>query len=398
MSDESFDELAASLKTGGPAAALERLAETFRRKEEYHALFDARLMQTRYRLGLPIILTTRLEDLAEPLRGKVEDAYLEACREAGWLLWNQGKLREAWMYLRPLGENPAVAASLEKIEPTEDNRNTLIELAMQEAIAPALGFKWILKEYGTCNAITTFDSEMPRHSRVQQQTAAGHLVRQLHRDLVANVGADIAKREGAAPDSKYLLEMIVARDWLFADNSYHTDTSHLAATVRIARIVEDPEILRLARDLTEYGRRLSQTFQLEGDEPFEDVYPSHGLFFAAQLGENIAEALEYFRQRADSAPAEEVGPAAAEVYLVLLVRLGRLREALDAHVRLLSGNVALMGFAPTLLELAQLAGGYDRLMTVSRERNDLLGYTAALVAKSQTAPGAASDAPSIGVR
>ena len=109
LSSTAFDDLESELKSAGPEAALDRLAGRFREAGDFHGLFDTRLMQARRRLGLPMILTTPLEDLAEPRRGQVEAAYLEACREAGWLLWNAGKFREAWMYLRPLGENASVA-------------------------------------------------------------------------------------------------------------------------------------------------------------------------------------------------------------------------------------------------------------------------------------------------
>jgi hypothetical protein len=382
MTTTAFEELEAEFKSGGAEAALDRLALRFRDEADFHSLFDTRLMEARRQLGLPIILTTPLEDLAEPLRGQVENAYLDACREAGWLLWNAGRFREAWMYLRPLGENPAVAAALNQIEPNEENLAPLVEIALQEGVAPARGFELVLKHYGTCNAITTFDSEMGRHSRSQQVTAAALLVRQLHTDLAANLRTEIVRRENAAPEAASIPELIAGRDWLFADNSYHVDTSHLSATVRIARIVEVPEVLQLAWELTEYGRRLGATFQLRGDEPFEDVYPSHGLFFAAQFGRQVDEAVAFFRSQAEKANLEDEGTAAAEVYVVLLIRLRRLDEALDEHIRLMPAGVRTTGFAPTVLELARLAGNYDRLLAVCRERNDLLGFAAGLLSKT----------------
>jgi hypothetical protein len=221
--------------------------------------------------------------------------------------------------------------------------------------------------------------------------------------LRANVRADIARREGQSPPvvvqasrlqgaaetaapqaaaEHSLPELLEGREWLFADNGYHIDTSHLSAAVRIARIVEDPAALELAGELTEYGRRLSPTFQSPGDSPFEESYPSHGLFFAAQLGRQIDEAISHFRDKADRANLDEEGTAAAEVYVVLLMRLGRMREALDEHIRLMPAGVRTTGFAPTVLELARLAGGYDQLLTVCRERGDLLGYAAGLLSKA----------------
>jgi hypothetical protein len=382
-----FDEIQDEFAACGADGALESLAGRLRAVGDFHALFDARLMQARRRLRLPIILTTPLDDLAEPMRGQVEAAYLDACREVGWLFWNAGKFREAWMYLRPLGDNAPVAAAINEIEPNNENLTSLVEIALQEGVSPARGFELVLRHYGTCNAITTFDSEMARHRRSEQQAAAAMLVRQLHSDLVGNIRADIARRDEAAPESTSIPELIAGRDWLFADNSYHTDTSHLSATVRIARIVEDPAVLSLAWELTEYGRRLAATLQFRGDPPFEDVYPSHALFFAAQTGRNIDEALQLFREQANKANVDEEGTAAAEVYAVLLIRLRRFAEALEEHIRLMPSGVRTTGFAPTVVELARLAGNYDRLMAVSRQRGDLLGFVAGMISNDANSEG-----------
>src|ERR1700691_1319895 len=98
LDSKPFDELQADLQAEGADAVLERLAGLFREQRRYHELFDTRLMQSRRRLGVPVILATSLEDLPEPERTAVEEAYLTACREVGWLLWDDGKFREAWLY------------------------------------------------------------------------------------------------------------------------------------------------------------------------------------------------------------------------------------------------------------------------------------------------------------
>ena len=43
------------------------------------------------------------------------------------------------------------------------------------------------------------------------------------------------------------------REWLFAHEGAHVDASHLAAAVRWARVLEEPDQLRRARDLAAYG-------------------------------------------------------------------------------------------------------------------------------------------------
>jgi hypothetical protein len=281
-----------------------------------------------------------------------------------------------------------VAAALAKVEPTEENRNELIEIALHEGVEPALGLQWVINQFGTCNSITAYDSEVPRFRRSQQQAAAAVMVRHLHGELVGNVRAEIARHDaaqgGREPSETMLDDLLRGRDWLFSENSYHIDASHLASVVRIARIVEDQESLQFAWDLTQYGRRLSESFQLTGDEPFADVYPSHGLFYGSQLGKQVDEAVTYFRDKAERAVPEEEGTAAAEVYIVSLVRLGRFDEALAAHVKLIPPNVRATGFAPTLLELGRLAEDYDQLMNICRERGDLLGFAAGMIAKQAT--------------
>jgi hypothetical protein len=173
------------------------------------------------------------------------------------------------------------------------------------------------------------------------------------------------------------------RDWLFQDNSYHIDTTHLAATVRIARVLADPAELRTALDLTEYGRRLSEQFQYHGDEPFAEMYPAHAHYFRALLGENVEEALAYFRSKAEMLDPQYHGLAPVETYVDLLTRVGRPRQAIDAAVKLGPKGLQPIGQAPSLLELAEKAGDYAPVLSYCREQGDLLGYAAALVQRAR---------------
>jgi hypothetical protein len=382
MSVDTFDRLSARLAEGGAEALFDELAGRLKSDRKYHELFDVLLMRSRHRLGLPVILTSSIDDLAEPLRTQVENEYLAACREVGTLLLSAGKLREAWMYLRPVGDKALVAEALARIEPNEENLQDLIEIGLHEGIAPALGYQLVLEHYGTCNAITTFEGALVGRPRADQQAAATLLLERLHGELLANVRADIERQEGRPPQEVTLAELVADRDWIFSDNNYHIDTTHLASTVRFARVVEDPHALAVAHDLTEYGRRLSRQFQFAGDEPFADIYPSQGLFFAAQLGRQVDEALDYFRSRAAAASPEEHGSGPAEVYIALLARLRRYGEAIEATVELIPPGTRTSGFAPSLLELSRRLGSYDRLMEVCRQRGDVVSYTAGLVERS----------------
>lgn len=377
--DDTFNELAEAAASQGIGAATARLAERLRHQEQYHELFDVRLLEARLKLGLPAILIQGLDDLAEPLRTRMEDAYLEACREVGHLLLADGRVREAWMYLRPVGDRADVAAALERITPDDGTTDQIIEVALYEGVHPRLGFELLLKTHGLCNSITTFDAQMHQRPREQRQAVAELLVRQIHGDLTRNLRDVLAKKQGRPPQGETIAELIADRDWLFDDNEYHIDTSHLAAIVRFALVLDSAEPLRLAIDLTEYGRRLGPLFQYPGQEPFVDTYPTHALFFRALVGDDVDAGVEYFRSRAEALTDADQGPAAAEVYVALLARLGRLDDALEAAARLLAG-ARTSGFAPTVLELAQRSGNYPRLMEISRERGDLLGFVMGLAA------------------
>jgi hypothetical protein len=378
-----FDDLQAAAGRGGASAIFGRLIDHLLAQKQYHELFDARLMEARHKLGLPVIMTASLDSLDEPVRTRMEDAYLAACREVGGLLLAEGRVREAWMYLRPVGDRDAVAQALENIPRDTENFEQIIEVALYEGASPRLGFEYVLAHYGTCNAITLFDAQMHGRPKADRQAVAGLLVRHLHDELLRNVRADIARREGAEPVATSLAELVASRAWLFENDNYHVDTTHLAAVVRFALACENADVLRTALDLTEYGRRLSRQYQFPGQEPFADTYPAHALFFQGLLGINSDAAVDYFRARAEQAQsaAGEAGPA--EVLVALLARSGRARQAFDAAVEFVRPDMRVGGFAPSMLELAREAGCYDQLISACRERDDALGFTAGIVERLQ---------------
>ena len=90
-------------------------------------------------------------------------------------------------------------AALETIEPTADNAEDLIEIALHDAVNAPRGFQWLLDQRGTCNAITAFESLLTQRPRAEQQAAAGLLVRQLYAELIENVRKDIAQQEKKSP-------------------------------------------------------------------------------------------------------------------------------------------------------------------------------------------------------
>lgn len=379
----AYDQLNEALQQGGVAACLDRLIEQLAEQNKHQELFEARKMQVRQQLGLPLLSNDLPDDLNEEQRRDLEDklidAYRTVYRDVGLLMFRSGELSQGWTLLQAAGEEAAAANELRTMEVNDDNMEEFVEVALNQGVVPELGFAAVLEHYGTCNAITTYDQAMYGRPREVQQKAARLLVDHIREDLIATVKADIAQQQGSEPTEDSLAELVAERDWLFSEGSYHIDTTHLASTVRIARVCEDEDVLRQAIDLTEYGRRLQAPFQYEGDEPFKDLYPSHALFFHAVLGEQVDEALEYFRERAESVNVEQVGTAAAEVYISLLARLGRYREAAEATLAIIPPGVFTQGLAPSLFELCDNAGDFQPMIRACQERDDLLGLAAGLI-------------------
>lgn len=374
-----FEILENANSQGGTEAVLQELASLLATQEQFHELFEARKMQLRHRLGLPLLYSDSGDELAEEQRTQLEDGLIDACREVGMALMQRGQLRDGWMYLRPVGDKQAARNLLEQTEITDENMDEFVEIALHEGVAAARGYQLVLENYGTCNSITMFESlghQLPLDDRQQLSQL---LLKQVHGDLVGTVTADIAQQQGKEPEGDSLEQLVDGREWLFGEHSYHIDTTHLASTVRFARCLADAESLHMALDLTHYGRHLSEQFQYDGDEPFVDIYASHALFFQALLGENLEEALSYFKERAENVSQDEYGTAAIEVYVDLLARIGQYEQAVETSSRLIPPGTRVAGHAPSLVELSELAGNYDSLLSLSREQGDLLGFATGLV-------------------
>jgi hypothetical protein len=232
----------------------------------------------------------------------------------------------------------------------------------------------VLEHYGTCNAITTYESALHGRKPEEQQLVAGMLVEWLHKELLENLSAELESDDRPPNEAGGIRNLVAGKEEMFGEYTTHIDTSHLSSVVRFARIVEDKSQLALALDLTEYGARLHKNLQQEHDPPFSDYYANHRLFFAAQIGQDVDQAVEHFRAEAEKSEVEVETTMAVEVYIVLLARIGRHREAIEATATLIPPDIQTTGFAPPLAELARAAGDYRRHLEVCRERGDLLGF------------------------
>ena len=378
----TFDELEESLQSGGVAACLSRLAEQLQEHGKFQELFEARKMQVRHELGLPLLSNDLPASLDADERRKLEDELIdrfrEVYRDVGLLMFRNQELSRGWMLLHAAGEETLAARTRgDGSRQRFDGSIRRGRFESRRCAGPRL----------PCGARALRHVQRHHHLRSGDARAAARRSPNGGRDARASHSPRSRRqREGRhfAPGGKrtgkpVAAQLVESRDWLFGHGSYHIDTTHLASTVRFARVLDDAEALRLAIDLTEYGRRLDQQFQYAGDEPFADIYPSHALLFHAMLREEVDEALAYFRDKAHTVDIRAEGAGAAETYIALLDRLGRSDEAAHETVELIPPGIYTRGLAPTLFELCEKTGDFAPLVSACREREDLLGFAAGLI-------------------
>ena len=330
-----------------------------------------------------------------------EDRYVEAIRLVGSKYLAAGEIPTAWAYFRVIAEPEPVKAAIDAYQPDQDAEKLgqVIEVAFNQGANPRRGFELILEHYGTCPAITALE-QLPSADAAVQRACIEKLVRHLHTQLAASIRADLAHRGEVVPaEATTIAELIAGRDWLFADEGYHTDISHLSATVRYSTFVSDPAILALAADLADYGRRLSPRLQFEGTPPFEQVFADHHIYFRGMMGQDVDAAISHFRKKLDAVESPDLESSMpAQVLVNLLVRVGRLDEAIDVAAARLAHLPEQALTCPGLPQLCQQRGRMDRLAEVARQQGDLVHFLAARLNVSDAGKVASSSSSAVPVR
>jgi hypothetical protein len=375
MHDQAFELLERTFQSEGVDAAFDLMIRQAREARNSHVLFGARIMQARHRLGLPLIETEPALNLTGEPRADYEKAFREAAREAGELLLAGGDISGAWPYFKAIGEPAPVAAAIENLN-GGDNLDRVIEIAFQEGVNPRKGFELILEHHGICRAISWFEANRDYDSR---QKGLRLLVQTLYGQIASAMKETIAAAEGAAPETDNLAHLMAGRAWLFEGNSSYTDSTHLTSILRFTPELEDPETLRMALEMAEYGRCLAPMFHFRGDPPFEDPYLDHAVYLRALLGEDVDAAIAHFRQKATPSPEFPLDTAPAEVLIELLVRLERYDDAIQASIECLPDATGAPQSCHSVLQLCQMAGDYARLRSLARQREDLLGFAAGVI-------------------
>jgi hypothetical protein len=339
-------------------------------------------MKKRHELGVCPIATGSNNDLPPAAHEPFECAIRDAARKVGNLHLKDGNLPAAWGYFRMIGEAEPIASALDKFSPGEDDDlQPYIDIAFQQGVLPKKGFDWILGRYGICNAITTVSSgEMPFPPEVKHYCVR-RLIDTLYNELVERLSNEIQSKQGFAPTAKTLPELIAGRDWLFADDCYHVDLSHLNAVIQMAGQLEPGDDMRRARDLCVYGKHLSSRFAYRTDPPFENLYVDYEIFLSILLGEDVDRNLDHYRKKAAEADPEDIGTYPAEVLVNLLLRIGRPAEALEISRKYLTEPREMRYSCPSFVELCQQTHSYDALAEVAKEQGNPVNFAAALLAR-----------------
>jgi len=388
--DTLLTEIETTYRTAGGPAALERLCATLRERGDYTGLFYAMLMTKRHELGLDPVPTGPASDIPAEKQAAFEDAIRAAARTAGRLYLDAGDVAHAWPFFRMIGEPGPVRDALDAVSlDGVDNLEPLVNIAYYEGVHPTRGFDWILERYGLCSAITTLGSqELPAAPTVRDHVV-GRVVQTLYHELRERLAAEIERRMGVLPKEADLpvgtpgvvRRLMAGRDYLFEEEAYHIDTSHLSSTVQLAMHLDGGPALELARELAEYGAKLKGRWSHPGDPPFEDLYDSAGKYLAILAGVGVEENLAYFRDQAEAADPDAVGTFPAEVLVNLLLKLNRPAEALAAARKFLAATGGRRLSCPSVVELCSRQGDYAALAETARAQGDAIHFLAGLLGK-----------------
>lgn len=381
---ERFESELTQAATGHSATALLDAAErTLLAQQDFHRLFDAKLIRIRHQLGLPITQPTSLKNIPPEHDTAFRAAYTNAARDVGQLFLDAGHLADAWAYFRTIHETApvreAIAAKAAAMSSDSGPQlDELLNLALYEGAHIVEGLKLLLKTHGTCNTVTAMSQIMAQMTPDERRQSAAMMVGNVYTDLQMSVRRDIERRQPILKPDLSLRELILGRESLFAEGGYHIDVSHLHSTVSFARHLHrgDHE-LQMAIELCQYGGQLEAPLRYPSDVPFDDYYVANEHFLRAVAGEDIDESMRYFIGRLNQNPEVADRRMIAFVIVDLGQRVDRVNMALDAAAEFVNGLEDPGGFSFTAFCVD--AGRLDTLEAAARRNDDVLALTTALL-------------------
>jgi hypothetical protein len=375
-----YDRLRAALDASGPAAAADRLCDHLRAAGDYQSLFYALLLRKRVDLGVSPFPTGPAADLPPHTHAAYEDAIRAAGREVGRLYLAAGDVFKAWGFFRMLGEPEPVRQALDQVQPgPDDDTYGLVDIAWHQGVHPTRGFDLVLDRSGICSAITLLGGADLSKTPDVRDHCVKRLVRALHAQLHERITTDFTSRGVYIPDGATIGQMLAGQEDLFADDVYHVDTSHLHSVVQFACQLGPCEELALARELCEYGERLSPALRGDHHPPFEHGYADYKVYLDVLAGRDVGDGLDHFKRKLPAA-ADAGDTFPAEVLVNLLVRIDRLPDAVAVAKGYLGDTEGRELSCPPLTELARRAGDHPTLAAAARAGGDPVTYLAGLIA------------------
>ena len=382
--NQIFQQLENAIGENGQADCLQVLSDHFRTQKNYAELFEVLKMQARNRMGLPVVQPQSWMESKErksesklppDKQRELEDQLLDACREVGTLMIQEGQIAEGWVYLEPLGDDPQTRELFESVNVNEENLDVLIDVALGQRANPRRGFELLIQQRGTCNAITTFESFGVHLPYADQQQLATVLLDHVYDELQTNVIKHLKENDKPASETASLRELIKDHEWLFENSGHHLDVTHLASVVRLTRILEDKSSLNKALEISQYGDQLSDNLKLPGQAPFEDTFRDHAIFFDGLVQNDAETAIDHFRQKSELETRAEgmLQFPATEQYVMLLHRLGKTSNAIDVAIEHLAGTDS-MASAWRLMELTGSVEDLQKIQNHCREKSDVLTF------------------------
>jgi hypothetical protein len=376
---ELFESIQRALELQGPAAAIDTLCTELREAGDYQSLFYALLLKKRVELGVSPFPTSPASELPPETHEPYEEAIRRAGREAGHLYLARHEFGKAWSFFRMLGEPDAIRQALETYSPgPDDDTYEAVDLAWQQGLHPEKGFDLVLDRHGICSAITMIGAADLSRNPELRDACVQKLVRSLHSQLLERLRGDLAARGATPPADANVSELIASHPELFADDAYHIDVSHLSSVVQFASQLSNGQDFNLARELCEYGEKLSGNLRSEMPPPFDRGYADYKVLFDILSGRKVDAGIAHFRAKCEAGAATgDTYPA--EMLVNLLLRLDRLNDALDVATAYLTNATGELN-CPPVTDLARRAGDYAGLASAARANNDAVNWLAGLIA------------------
>ena len=373
-----FEQLQHTLAEKGAIPAIDQLCASLREMGDYQALFYALLMKKRVELGVSPFPTGSASELPSSTHDEYENAIRDAGRLVGKLYLDEGDIRKAWFYFNMLSEPETVREYIEsyQFDPDQDCQ-PVIEIALYQGVHPGKGFDLVLERFGICNAITTYSGQDFSRLPEAKQHCIARLVTALYNQLHERLRTDVIAHGDPVADDATLADLMQGHDYLFGEDAYHLDTSHLSSIAQMALELSSGPALRHARELCMYGERLSSHFRHDADPPFENTYADYRVLLEIFDGVTAEQGLTHFRAKIEPALAEG-NTFPAEVYISILLRLGRQTEAVAAAKQFLSTETRQLS-CPGVYELCKDVGDFPGLAEAARKRADGVNFLAALI-------------------